>query len=98
MRGSISHALLAILWSSRSKFRAHRLRVFARIAVICAAMGSAPASAQVTGQNVNMVSGTDWTNGDPFLQRQNEPSIAVAAGNSSPLLARADDYCTGDVP
>src|SRR6266481_3586688 len=31
---------------------------------------------QSAGPNVNMVSGTGWTNGDPFLQRQNEPSIA----------------------
>jgi len=68
------------------------------IAVICAAMGSAPASAQVTGQNVNMVSGTDWTNGDPFLQRQNEPSIAVSSRNSSHLLAGSNDYRTVDLP
>src|SRR5260370_6310553 len=98
MRGSISHALLAILWSSRSKSRAHRLRAFAVIAVICAAMADAPASAQVTGQNVNMVSGTNWTNGDPFLQRQNEPSIAVSSRNSSHLLAGANDYRTVDLP
>ena len=37
-------------------------------------------SAQVSraDQNVNMVSGTDWTTGDSFLQRQNEPSITVS--------------------
>ena len=51
------------------------------IALLSAALclfASAPTRAQVSGQNVNMVSGTNWTNGDPFLQRQNEPSIAVS--------------------
>src|SRR5260370_1312292 len=45
-----------------------------------------------------MVSGTNWTNGDPFLQRQNEPSIAVSSRNSSHLLAGANDYRTVDLP
>lgn len=57
-----------------------------------------PTKAQVAGQNVNMVSGTNWTNGDPFLQRQNEPSIAVSSRNSSHLLAGANDYRTVDLP
>ena len=29
----------------------------------------------IAGRNVNMVSGTEWPDGDPFLQRQNEPTI-----------------------
>ena len=29
---------------------------------------AAPTTAQVAGQNVNMVSGTKWPTGDPFLQ------------------------------
>src|SRR5882762_860330 len=58
-------------------------------AALCLA-ASAPTRAQVSGQNVNMVSGTNWTNGDPFLQRQNEPSIAVSSRNPSHLLAGAD--------
>lgn len=98
MRGSISHALLAIVWSSRSKSRTHRLKDFSVIAVICAAMTATPARAQVSGQNVNMVSGTNWTNGDPFLQRQNEPSIAISSRNSSHLLAGSNDYRTVDLP
>lgn len=71
------------------------------IALLSAALclfASAPTRAQVSGQNVNMVSGTNWTNGDPFLQRQNEPSIAVSSRNSSHLLAGANDYRTVDLP
>ena len=58
------------------------------------------ASAQTpsAGNNVNMVSGTDWTTGDPFLQRQNEPSSAVSTRNPLHLLAGANDYRTVDLP
>jgi hypothetical protein len=44
-----------------------------------------------------MVSGTHWPDGDPFLQRQNEPSIAVSSRNSQHLLAGANDYRTVDL-
>jgi hypothetical protein len=50
------------------------------------------------GRNVNMVSGTQWPNGDPYLQRQNEPSIAASTRNPLHLLAGANDYRTVDVP
>src|SRR3954466_8060501 len=50
------------------------------------------------GTNVNMVSGTAWTTGDPFLQRQNEPSSAVSTRNPLHLLAGANDYRTVDLP
>jgi hypothetical protein len=40
------------------------------------------AIAQTSGPSVNMVSGTGWTNGDPFVQRQNEPSLAVSTRNT----------------
>src|SRR5262249_33964852 len=56
------------------------------------------ALAQVPGQNINMVAGTQWPDGDPFLQRQNEPSAAVSSRNLQHLLAAANDYRTVDIP
>ncbi len=44
-----------------------------------------------------MVSGTQWPGGDPFLQRQNEPSMAVSSRNRQHLLAGANDYRTVDL-
>jgi uncharacterized protein YjbI with pentapeptide repeats len=54
--------------------------------------------AQTPGANVNMVSGTTWPDGDPYLQRQNEPSMAVSTRNPQHLLAAANDYRTVDIP
>jgi hypothetical protein len=59
---------------------------------------SAQDDALIAGQNINMVSGTRWPDGDPFLQRQNEPSIAVSARNELNLLAGSNDYRTVDLP
>src|SRR5262249_45973502 len=61
-------------------------------------MWCAPSAAQVPGANVNMVSGTQWPGGDPFLQRQNEPSIAVSTRNPLHLMAVSNDYRTVDLP
>ena len=70
------------------------------------AVSGLPAHAQVQpspqtllpGRNVNMVSGTQWPNGDPYLQRQNEPSVAASTRNPLHLLAGANDYRTVDIP
>src|SRR5499427_6132016 len=56
------------------------------------------ANGQVPDRNVNMVSGTSWPGGDPFLQRQNEPSAAVSSRNPLHMLAGANDYRTVDIP
>src|SRR5258708_18579690 len=68
---------------------------------LLAGLASAPAAwaqGPTPGQNVNMVSGTTWPFGDPYLQRQNEPSLAVSTRNSRHLLAAANDYRTVDLP
>jgi hypothetical protein len=70
------------------------------LATIAAAIMSATALGQqlVPGRNVNMVSGTRWPDGDPYLQRQNEPSVAGSTRNPLHLLAGANDYRTVDIP
>ena len=81
--------------------KARRTAVFFLIlaAMCCLTMArDAAAQAPTPGQNVNMVSGTKWPFGDPFLQRQNEPSIAVSTRNERHLLAGANDYRTVDLP
>ena len=74
------------------------LKVVVALGLGLCALASPRAQAQTAGQNVNMVSGTGWTNGDPFLERQNEPSIAVSTRNSSHLFGGANDYRSVDLP
>src|SRR6185436_343644 len=52
----------------------------------------------IPGKNVNMVSGTNFPGGDPFMQRQNEPSIAVSTRNPLHLFGGANEYRTVDIP
>ncbi len=52
----------------------------------------------VVGRNVNMVSGLEWPGGDPFLQRQNEPSVAASTRNPLHMLGGANDYRSVDLP
>ncbi len=65
--------------------------------ILSALFTTLPAMAQSAGDSVNMVSGTGWTNGDPFLQRQNEPSLAVSTRNTLHLLGGANDYRSVDI-
>src|SRR6266513_1771324 len=65
--------------------------------VLFALLMSPASVAQVAGQNVNMVSGTQWPKGDPFLQRQNEPSMAVSTRNPMHILAGSNDYRSVDL-
>jgi hypothetical protein len=72
--------------------------LFAFLTILLAGFAAPILRGQSAGPNVNMVSGTGWTNGDPFLQRQNEPSIAVSTRNTLHLLAGANDYRGVDLP
>src|SRR5437667_9916869 len=80
----------------------HLVRVAARraLAVVAAfaATGVVVLHAQIPGPNVNLVSGTTLPDGDPFLQRQNEPAAAVSSRNPLHLLAGSNDYRTVDFP
>ncbi len=59
---------------------------------------ASPALSPIPDRNVNMVSGRAWPDGDPFLQRQNEPSVAASTRNPLHLVAGANDYRTVDLP
>jgi hypothetical protein len=78
---------------------------YARVSKFALALAAAVAlagltfvEAQQVGPNVNIVSGSTLPGGDPYLQRQNEPSGAVSTRNPLHLLAGSNDYRTVDVP
>src|SRR5277367_2780767 len=98
MRASPSCTRLAFVPFTRRRCRARYSSVLAVLLLIGCAMVGVPVRAQVAGQNVNMVSGTGWTNGDPFLERQNEPTITVSTRNSAHLFGAANDYRSVDLP
>src|SRR5260370_14260048 len=79
------------------KLRIRSTLVLCIAVLLCALVAVPSAMAQIAGTNVNMVSGTQWPGGDPFLQRQNEPSIAVSSRNPFHLLAGANDYRSVDL-
>jgi hypothetical protein len=75
-----------------------QVRTVAVLLALAAVLFATPAAlAQVAGTNVNMVSGTQWPTGDPFLQRQNEPSMAVSTRNPMHIMAGANDYRSVDL-
>ncbi|MFZ0307971.1 MAG: putative Ig domain-containing protein [Candidatus Sulfotelmatobacter sp.] len=61
-------------------------------------LGIGSLHAQQVGTNVNMVTGTQWPGGDPFLQRQNEPSMAISSRNPLHMVAGDNDYRSVDLP
>ncbi len=65
---------------------------------LAAGLAISTIQAQIPGRNVNMVSGVRMPEGDPFLQRQNEPSIAASTRNPLHLLGGSNDYRTVDLP
>jgi len=65
---------------------------------VSGAQTSTTPSGPVAGQSINMVSGKTLPGGDPYLQRQNEPSLAVSSRNARHLMAGANDYRTVDIP
>src|SRR5262245_32604185 len=71
------------------------------VAIAIAEVGARAQTAQlpvpIPGRNINMVSGTTFPDGDPFLQRQNEVSIAMSTRGNH-LLGAANDYRTVDIP
>jgi hypothetical protein len=67
------------------------------LCLFATSLASQTAQAQTVGRSVNMVSGTDWTTGDPFLQRQNEPTLAVSTRNTLHLVGGANDYRSVDL-
>ena len=67
------------------------LRRLAAGLLLATLLAVASTHAQIPSRNSNMVSGTDWITGDPFLQRQNEGSVSPSTRNPLHLLAGGND-------
>lgn len=82
-------------------FRGHARQLTALFSILISVTVVPPVLAQnqapIGGRNVNVVSGREWPDGDPFLQRQNEPSLAISTRNPQHLLAGSNDYRTVDI-
>ena len=92
-------AVACTFWSSNTR-KAKPLLLWLKLAFLFATTLPVVTYAQqapTPGQNVNMVSGMTWPYGDPFLERQDEPSLAVSTRNPLHLLAGANDYRTVDL-
>src|SRR5215813_5365810 len=76
----------------------HQSKCLITVSVLAGAAYGQGLPAPVAGPSVNMVSGTQWPGGDPYLERQNEPSMAVSSRNGLHLLGGANDYRTVDLP
>lgn len=76
---------------SRTRFVTKITQLALPLLAICAL------HAQQVGNNVNMVTGTQWPGGDPFLQRQNEPSMTISSRNPLHMVAGDNDYRTVDL-
>ena len=92
----MKHTRRATWWSDR--FPARLVAAFGPSALGALTNLAAQAPIPIPGRNVNMVSGTNFPDGDPFLQRQDESSIAVSTRNPLHVFGGANDYRTVDLP
>src|SRR5262245_35049031 len=88
--------------SLTSSVRRSRISSALVLAILAAVVGVRLSAQQqpppVASSNINMVSGKTFPDGDPYLQRQNEPNGAVSTRNPLHLLAGSNDYRTVDLP
>ena len=77
---------------------AYLRRIACVAGVLFLIVSGAAAQQVIVDPNVNMVRGTTFPVGDPYLQRQNEPSIAISTRNPCHLVAGANDYRSVDIP
>jgi len=73
------------------------MRRSAFLAVALATVLNLMGSAQQVGPNVNVLSGTDPLTGDAYLQRQNEPAVAISSRNADHMMLAFNDYRTVDI-